>query len=78
MFEEQIEFAITNQWPTPIPQKKLNSPLIKTLPNNGEIDWNWSGEKIFNFIRAMYYPPYPLPKIQLGDKIFSIVESNKG
>lgn len=46
----------------------------KCLPNNGEIDWSWDGEKIRNFIRAMTFEPFPPPSFRLGRKRMVIVE----
>ena len=48
----------------------------KSLPNNGIIDWNWSGEKIFRFIRSMLHEPFPPPKIKIGLKNYFIVSEN--
>lgn len=46
----------------------------KGLPGDGEIDWNWSGEQIRNWIRAMSFTPFPPPSIMIGDKKFVIAE----
>ncbi len=40
----------------------------KGLPNNGEINWNWSGQQIKNFIRAMTFEPFPPANFAIGDK----------
>lgn len=46
----------------------------KGLPNNGEIDWSWDGEKIKRFVRAMTYEPYPPPSFKVGNKEFVIID----
>ena len=46
----------------------------KGLPNNGEIDWNWNGNKIYNFIRAMTFEPFTPASFMLGRKKMVIVE----
>lgn len=46
----------------------------KGLPNNGEIDWNWDGQKILRFIKAMKFEPFPPPSFKIGDKKMVIVE----
>ena len=48
----------------------------KHFPNKGEINWNWSGKKILNFIRCMTYEPFEPPKFNLGNKTFYVVEKN--
>ena len=45
----------------------------KSLPNNGMIDWRWSGEKILRFIRSMLHEPFPPPKLKIGLKDYFIV-----
>jgi methionyl-tRNA formyltransferase len=44
------------------------------LPNNGKIDWNWDSNRIYNFIRAMTFNPYPGPTFKIGDKEMIIQE----
>jgi methionyl-tRNA formyltransferase len=46
----------------------------KELPNNGEIDWSWNGEKIKNFIRAMTFEPFPPASFNFGKKKMVIVD----
>lgn len=48
----------------------------KGLPNDGNIDWSWSGEQIRNFIRAMTFEPYPPADFDLGDKNMVIVNKH--
>ena len=58
-----------------VPQdEKRASYYPKGLPNNGKIDWSWSGEQIFNFIRAMTFPPYPPPSFYIGTRKMIIAE----
>jgi len=46
----------------------------KELPNNGEINWNWSGKKIKNFIRAFSFEPFYPPFFYIGKKKMLVVE----
>lgn len=40
----------------------------KRTPEDGEIDWNWQRERIFNWVRAMAPPEYPGAFFFDGDK----------
>tara|TARA_B100000767_G_C19660745_1_gene490848 strand:+ start:126 stop:935 length:810 start_codon:yes stop_codon:yes gene_type:complete len=42
------------------------------LPHNGEIQINWDDEYARNFIRAMYFPPYPSAFLVKDGKNFNI------
>jgi UDP-4-amino-4-deoxy-L-arabinose formyltransferase/UDP-glucuronic acid dehydrogenase (UDP-4-keto-hexauronic acid decarboxylating) len=46
----------------------------KGLPNNGEINWNWNGKKIYNFIKAMTFEPFSPASFTIGDKNMVIVD----
>lgn len=46
----------------------------KGLPNQGQINWSWSGKKVFNFIRAMTFEPFPPVSIKIGNKKMVIVD----
>ncbi len=46
----------------------------KELPNNGEIDWNWDGQKVLRFIKAMTFEPFPPLSFKIGSKKMVIVE----
>ncbi|MBK26594.1 MAG: hypothetical protein CME70_21520 [Halobacteriovorax sp.] len=48
----------------------------KILPGNGEIDWNWEGNQIFDFIRAMTFEPFPPASFKIGSKEMIIVDKN--
>ena len=30
----------------------------RDIPFDGRIDWSWGSRKIYNFCRAMYFPPF--------------------
>jgi len=48
-----------NKTLNPIPQNHLEATYFeKRTPDDGMIDWNWSGEQIKNWVRAQAYP-YP-------------------
>ena len=61
-----------------IPARPQNENLAtyfpKGLPNNGQLDWSWSGKKIKNFIRAMTFEPFPPAKFNLGKKEMIIID----
>ena len=48
----------------------------KSLPNNGNINWSWSGDKILRFIRSMLHEPFPPPKFNIGSKKYFIVSES--
>ena len=48
----------------------------KNFPNNGKINWKWSGKKIYNFLRSMMHEPFPPPEIKIGDKSYYFVSKN--
>ena len=60
--------------PSQAQDENLASYYPKALPNEGEIDWSWSGEKIKNFIRAMTFEPFPPAKFNIGKKNMVIVD----
>ena len=75
IFERQISFYNNHSWPASKVQdinKSTCSPVRKNLPNNGQINWNWEGKKIRNFIRAMSFPPHIIAEFSIGDTRFEI------
>mgnify|MGYP001191242018 CR=1 FL=1 len=48
----------------------------KHFPNNGKINWNWSGNKIYNFLRSMIHEPFPPPEIKIGSQNYYLVSKN--
>lgn len=44
------------------------------LPNNGEIDWTWDGQRILRFIKAMTFEPFPPVTFKIGDKEMVIAD----
>lgn len=46
----------------------------QNLPNNGQINWNWSGKRILNFIRSMTFEPFPPVSFKIGNKKMVIVD----
>jgi methionyl-tRNA formyltransferase len=46
----------------------------KSLPNNGRIDWSWSGAKIRRFIRAMTFEPFPPLSFDMGKKKMVVID----
>ena len=47
--------------------------LKKSLPNKGEINWNWKGGKILNFIKCMTFEPFAPPNFYIGKRKFVII-----
>ena len=78
-FERQISFYKHNSWPESQIQNKLKaskSPVRIHLPNEGKINWSWSGERIRNFIRAMTFPPYDIAEFSIGNNCYEIRSKN--
>ncbi len=48
----------------------------KHFPNNGNINWNWKGNKIYNFLRSMIHEPFPPPEIKIGKSSYYLVSNN--
>jgi len=55
-------------------QNEKEASVCKGLPNDGKIDWKWSGEQINRFIRSMTFEPFPPTSFKIGDKNMVIVE----
>lgn len=78
LFIEQLQFYKTSSWPQDRPQrteKELENRINFKLPNNGQVDWSWPGEKIYNFLRALYHPDYPMPEIEIANEKFQIIKA---
>jgi methionyl-tRNA formyltransferase len=75
LFSEFLDIWQSNSEIKSRPQdEKKATSFPKMLPNNGEIDWSWDGEKIRNFIRAMTFEPFPPVSFMLGDKKMVIID----
>jgi len=75
LFVEIAEKWINGEKITSVPQDEKEATFYKKeLPNNGEIDWSWNGEKIKNFIRAMTFEPFPPASFKIGDKEMVIAD----
>ncbi len=48
----------------------------KHFPNNGNINWDWPGKRIFNFLRSMIHEPFPPPEIKIGSRSYYLVSKN--
>jgi methionyl-tRNA formyltransferase len=56
-------------------QNKKNATYYsKALPNNGEINWDWDGQKIYNFIRSLTFEPFSPAKFSIGNKKMVIID----
>ncbi len=58
------------------PKKGVTRYKNKHFPNNGNINWSWSGNKIYNFLRSMIHEPFPPPEIKIGSKNYYLVSKN--
>ena len=75
IFEEFVEKWIKKRVPkSKIQNEKNASYYPKGLPNDGNIDWNWNGHQIYNFIRSMTFEPFPPASFYIGKKKMVIVE----
>jgi methionyl-tRNA formyltransferase len=75
IFEEFVEKWIKKRVPkSKIQNEKNASYYPKGLPNDGNIDWNWNGLQIYNFIRSMTFEPFPPASFYIGKKKMVIVE----
>lgn len=57
-------------------KKGVTSYKKKHFPNNGEINWNWKGNKIYNFLRSMIHEPFPPPEIKIGTRAYYLVSED--
>ncbi len=53
---------------------ELATYCAQRFPGDSRIDWRWSAERIFNFIRALS-PPYPQAFISYQDKQIQVAEA---
>ena len=53
-----------------IPQPEDGSYYTRALPYDGVIDPSWSLQRVDKFIRAMYFPPFPLAKLNINRQTF--------
>lgn len=75
LFEDFLKLWISGKKITIAPQDEKQATYYpKGLPNDGKIDWNWNGEQIRNFIRAMTFEPYPPVDFNLGNKKMVIID----
>lgn len=76
LFRDFLELWLSGKEIPSIPQNENEATYFpKGLPNDGEIDWDWDGEKIRDFIRAMTFEPFPPPTFKLGSKDMVIIEN---
>lgn len=75
LFKKFLKKWIENGKIISLPQNNKNATYFpQQLPNNGEINWNWNGPRILNFIRAMTFEPFPPAAFKIGNKKMVIVE----
>ncbi len=48
----------------------------KRLPNKGDLNWDWKGRKILNYIRSMLHEPFSPPQFNIGSRTYYIVSKN--
>lgn len=54
---------------------ELATYCAQRFPDDSRIDWHWSAERVFNFIRALS-PPYPPAFISYQDKQVLVAEAD--
>ncbi|MBU1031638.1 methionyl-tRNA formyltransferase [Patescibacteria group bacterium] len=75
LFAKIVDLWLKGQKIISTPQNEKQATFyLKTLPNNGEINWNWDGGKILRFIKAMIFEPFPPATFKIGDKEMVIVD----
>jgi methionyl-tRNA formyltransferase len=75
LFKEFLELWLSGkEIPSKAQDESQSTYYPKGLPNEGEIDWSWSGKKIRNFIRAMTFEPYPPAQFTIGKKNMVVVD----
>ena len=75
LFEEFLNLWLSgNTISSKTQDESLATYYPKGLPNGGEIDWSWSGEKIRNFIRAMTFEPFPPAQFKIGEKKMVVID----
>ena len=74
LFINFIDDWINNRDIVSVDQDESISSVCRGLPNNGNIDWNWDGQKILRFIRSMTFPPFPPVNFMIGDRKMVIIE----
>lgn len=75
LFKRFVKMWLSDKNIPSTPQdEKLASYYPKGLPNNGQINWSWSGKKIRDFIRSMTFEPFPPVNFNIGKKKMVIVD----
>lgn len=72
---KKIFFKIINKKPiNSYKIKKINKKYKnKHFPNDGNINWNWKGIQIYNFLRSMIHEPFNPPKFLIGKESYYVV-----
>lgn len=70
-FQKVFYMVLSNE--TGMPQVGTVSRYPRGCPYNGEIDPEWTTDKVERFLRAMNYPPYPPARLN-GNDIHTIEE----
>ena len=67
LFKQSIPLVLENKAPrTPQPQNGSNYRSAG-YPNNRNIDWTWSAQKIDRMVRALTFPPFPSARTYYKD-----------
>ncbi len=78
LFKEFLDKWLSGKKIIATPQDETQATYYpKGMPNNGEIDWNWTGIQIKNFIRALTFPPFPPASFKIGDQKIIIIKEPK-
>lgn len=75
LFKEFVRIWLTSQKIPSIAQNETKSSYYpKGLPNEGQINWSWSGKRIRDFIRSMTFEPFPPAEFTIGNKKMVVVD----
>lgn len=75
LFVKFLEMMSSGKEIKTVPQDESQATYYpKELPNKGEINWDWDGKKIRNFIRAMTFEPFPPASFMIGKKKMVIID----
>ena len=73
LFKKYIQLAIDGKEIHGIPQvADSGNYYSRKIPFDGKINWDWPSKKIYNFCRAMYFPPFKSATSSFEDFEFEI------
>jgi len=61
LFEDTVPKILSGKFDAVPQDMDLRKYYPMKIPNNAEIDFTWSAERIVNFVRALTFSPFPSP-----------------